>query len=575
MFKLKEYLKKYTAECIISPLFKFLEAVFELLVPVLMAEIIDIGIKYGNSEYVYFLTMLMCMFAFFGVVCSVIAQYYASKAAHGYGTDLRKAVFNKINSLTHSQLDKIGSPTLITRLSADINRSERGVNRFLRLFLRSPFIIFGSLVASFIIDFRMGLIVLGATALIGLAVYLVMHLTIPRNKRVSKALDQVNRLAGETVSGARVIRAFARQDEEFCEFKKSNDALTKIQIVTGRISALLNPVTILIINLGIGLALYFGAQFVSVGSLTQGEINALVNYFTQILLSLVVFANLIVTVASGSASTERVKEILDLTPDMIEGEIESVAPTQTPIVFNGVSFRYNESSQNALDGVTFSVTRGETVGIIGGIGSGKTTLINLLARFYDATDGEILIDGINVKDYKFKALRNKFGIALQKVALFKGSVRENVAYGKPNATDEEIFSALKTAQALDLASGQLGLDKAVETGGKNLSGGQRQRLALARAIVKQPEILILDDSSSSLDYLTDLNLRRAIKQDLTNTTLIVVSQRVTSVENADKIIVLDDGKVVGIGTDATLRKKCPVYKEICLSQSSKGAKNED
>ncbi len=571
MWKLRRFLKNYKKETVIAPLFKFFEAALELVVPIVMAEIIDVGIKNNNDTYCYFLAFMLVGFAAMGLGCSLIAQYYAAKAAHGYGTELRTAVFCKINTLSHADLDRMGMPTLITRITADINQSEKGVNRFLRLFLRSPFIVVGALVASLIIDWKMGLIFLAVTLIMAGFIWLIMAITIPKNGKVQRSLDEINGITRENLAGARVVRAFSMQDEEISNFKKKNERLMKMQSVLGVVSSLLNPVTYVFVNLGIIFVLYLGGGFVNTGALTQGEISALINYMSQILLALVVFANLVVVVASGSASSRRVKEVLDLKPSLTEGEHENDEYPETVLEFKSVCFKYNAGGDNVLTDINFTLKRGETLGIIGGTGSGKSTVIALAERFYDVDSGEILVDGMPVKQYKFRALRSKFGLVPQKAVLFKNTVRGNIRWGKEDATDEEIVRALETAQMKDvLDSWNVGLDKMIEQGGRNLSGGQRQRMTIARALVGNPEILVLDDSASALDYATDFRLRKAIAENC-RSTVIIISQRASAIKNADKILVMDDGKIVGTGTHEQLLKKCEVYKEICASQlSAKG-----
>ena len=572
MFKLAKFLKNYKMECVVAPLFKFLEAVLELIVPVLMGEMIDVGIKHGNYYYCYFLVMAMCFFALLGLGCSVIAQYFSAKAAHGFGTQLRSATFKKINSLSHSDLDRIGLPTLITRITSDINQAEKGVNRFLRLFLRSPFIVVGAIVASFLINVEIGLIFLGVTLVMAIIIWIIMAITIPKNKKIQSGLDELNGITRENLAGARVVRAFSMQEEELKNFKKKNARLMKLQTITGRISSLLNPATYLFVNLGVVLTLVLGGNFVNDGVITQGQISALINYLSQILLALTAFANLIIITAVGSASSERVKELLNIKPSLVEGTEENSEYPEEVIKFDGVNFKYNENGDNVLTDVNFTINRGETIGIIGGTGSGKSTVINLMERFYDVNSGKITVDGKPVENYKFDALRNKFALVFQKAVLFKGSVRENVKWGNAQATDEEIYKALEIAQIRDfIDENPLGLDKMIEQGGKNLSGGQRQRLTVARALIRNPEILVLDDSSSALDYATDLKMRRAIKENFENTTVIIISQRAGAVKYADKIIVLDDGKVVGIGKHEELYNTCQTYIEICNSQFYKEA----
>ena len=573
MFKLKQYLKNYIKECTVAPLFKFLEAVFELVVPLLMSEIIDVGIKYGNKEYCYFLTASMCFFAILGLICSIVAQYFSAKAAHGYGTELRSAVFKKINSLSYKDVDGIGIPTLITRITSDINSAEKGINRFLRLFLRSPFIVIGAIISSMIINIEIGFIFLGVSLLLGLALYIITKITIPKNKKVFENLDSIALSARENLNGIRVVKAFAMQDSEEKAFKRKTAKLNKLQRNLGKISALLNPITYLLINLGIIAVLLFGGKLVEIGSLTQGQVSALINYMSQILLSLIVLASLIMYLATGAAATERIKELLDKKPSMQEGTLEDGEKTDEVLSFNSVGFKFGEAGNYVLQDVSFSVKRGEVVGIIGGTGSGKSTLVYLAERFYDATYGTIVLDNQDIKNYKFSALRKKFGVCFQKSVLFSGTVRDNIKLANENISDEEIIKALETAQAKDFVfESPLGLDKTVNEGGKNFSGGQRQRLCIARAIAAKPEILVLDDSFSALDYITDFKLRKALRE-IKGLTSIIISQRVESVRYADKIIVLDEGKVVGVGKHEKLIRTCGVYREICDSQKIGGAKN--
>ena len=571
MWKLRKYLAHYKKEAFIAPLFKFFEACLELLVPVMMAEMIDIGIAYNDLTYCWFIAAALVGFAVLGLACALVAQYYAAKAAHGYGTELRSAMFAKINSLSHAELDKAGMPALITRITADVNQSEKGVNRFLRLFLRSPFIVLGALVASMLVDWKLGLVFLGVTLIMGAFIWLIMALTIPRNKKVQRALEDLNGATRENLAGVRVVRAFSRQEKELEDFSAKNERLVKMQSVLGVISSLLNPVTYVFVNLGIVLVLWLGGGFVYRGALTQGEISALINYMSQILLALVALANLIVVVASGSASSERVYEVLQMRSSLREGTEENTEFPETVLEFRNVCFGYGEGGY-ALENVSFSLRRGETLGVIGGTGSGKSTLVNLAQRFYDVNEGEIFVDGMDVKRYTFESLRKKFGVAPQKAVLFKGTVRDNIRWGKENATDEEILSALDAAQMGDVLAGwDEGLDKEIEQGGRNLSGGQRQRMTVARAVVGKPEILVLDDSASALDYATDYRMRKAVAA--LGGTVIVISQRASAMRSADRILVLDEGRIAGEGTHEELLKTCEVYREIYETQFQKEAVN--
>jgi len=569
MLKLVKYLRGYVKEAIIGPLFKFLEACFELIVPLVMAGIIDRGIKVSDTAYIFKMGAIMIFLGILGLVCSITAQYFAAKAALGFGTALRNAMFAHINSLSFSEIDRIGTSTLITRLISDINQVQVGVNLVLRLFLRSPFIVVGAIIMALLINAGLTLIFLAVTLLISVVIYFIMSCSIPHYKKVQNKLDKVSLITRENLSGVRVIRAFSRQKDEISRFGESVNDLTRTQVFVGKISALLNPATYTVLNLGIIAVLWFGGVSVYSGNNTQGEVIALVSYMSQILLALIALANLIIAFTRASASAIRINEIFAVTSSMKEGHTVSMTGTENSpkVEFRNVSFSYNEAEEEALSGISFEVKAGETVGIIGGTGSGKTTLVSLIPRFYDATGGEVLIDGINVKDYTFSELRKKIAVVPQKAALFSGTIRENMKWGKKDATDEEIYKALEIAQARDFVESKPeGIDTVILRGGKNLSGGQRQRLTIARALVVQPEILILDDSASALDFATDLKLRRTLREHSGNMTVFIVSQRVSAIKNADKIIVLDEGRMVGSGKHDELLETCEVYKEICLSQ---------
>ena len=570
MFKLLKYLKGYLPQSIIAPLFKFLEASFELAVPIVMANIIDIGVKNGDEGYIYRMGLILVLLGIFGLAAAITAQYFSAKAALGFGTALRNDFYKHLNTLSHAEIDRIGAPTMITRVTNDINQAQTGINMFLRLFLRSPFIVLGSIVMCLTISPSLTLIFGVAAPVIGLIIYLIMTGTIPKYKKIQARLDRVSLLTRENLSGVRVIRAFARQKDEKEDFDDETGELLKAQVRVGRISALLNPLTFAVVNIAIAAILWFGGGSVDSGAITQGELIALVNYMNQILLALMALANLITILTKAGASASRVNDIFAMTPSVTDkGNIPQTAVNGAPAVeLKNVVFAYHRDKPS-LENIDFTAKKGETVGIVGGTGSGKSTLVNLIPRFYDITRGELLIDGIDVKKYPLSQLREKIGIVPQRALLFKGTVRSNMLWGKRDATDEEIWAALETAQAAEFVKKlPEGLDAPVEQGGRNFSGGQRQRLTIARAVVMKPEIIILDDSSSALDFATDAALRSALKNDISYSTVFIVSQRASSVRHADKIIVLDDGKAVGIGTHKELFNDCPVYREICLSQMS-------
>ena len=570
MFKLIKYLKGYVPQSIIAPLFKFLEASFELIVPLVMASIIDVGIKNEDSGYIYKMGLVLVLLGVLGLTASITAQYFAAKASMGFGTALRHDFYRHLNTLSHAEIDKLGSDTMTTRIINDINQAQTGVNMFLRLFLRSPFIVVGSIVMCLTISVKLTLIFAVAAPVIGLIIYLIMTRTIPMYKRIQGRLDRVSLLTRENLSGVRVIRAFARQENEQDDFQRETAELMKAQVRVGRISALLNPLTFVVVNLAIAAIIWFGGISVDTGAITQGELIALVNYMNQILLALIYLANLINILTKASASGGRINDIFAMKPSVSdEGNIEQEAVSGAYAVeLREVSFGYHEGG-TVLDKISLCADKGEVIGIVGGTGSGKTTLINLIPRFYDVTEGEVLIDGVDVKKYPLKQLRGKIGIVPQRAVLFKGTVRSNICWGRQGASDEEIWAALETAQAAEFVRKSAdGLDSPVEQGGRNLSGGQRQRLTIARAVIAKPEILILDDSSSALDFATDAALRKALAKDMAGTTVFIVSQRAAGVKQADKILVLDDGKAVGLGKHAELFESCKVYREICLSQMS-------
>ena len=570
MLKLIKYLKGYTLQSILAPLFKFLEACFELTVPIVMANIVDIGVKNSDSGYVWKMGIILVILGVLGLAAAITAQYFSAKAALGFGTALRHDFYKHLNTLSHAEIDKIGTSTMITRITNDINQAQTGVNMFLRLFLRSPFIVIGAIVMCLTVNVELTLIFAVAAPILGLIIYLIMTKTIPGYKRIQGRLDKVSLLTRENLSGVRVIRAFSRQKNEKQDFDEETSELMIAQVRVGRISALLNPLTFVVVNLAIAAILWFGGGSVDSGAITQGELIALVNYMNQILLALIALANLIIILTKASASASRVNDMFNVHSTISdEGNTVQTAAGNAPSVeFKNVTFGYH-TDKPSLESLSFSVEKGETVGIIGGTGSGKTTLVNLIPRFYDVTEGEVLIDGVDVKKYPIEQLRNKIGIVPQRAMLFKGTIRSNMQWGKSSATDEEIWQALETAQAAEFVKKLPdGLNSVVEQGGRNFSGGQRQRLTIARAVVMKPEILILDDSASALDFATDAALRSALKTDISETSVFIVSQRASGIQHADKIIVLDDGKPIGIGKHGELFKSCPVYREICLSQMS-------
>lgn len=550
-------------------MFKLLEAVFELIVPLIMANIIDIGVKNGDTNYIAKQGVLLVILGVTGLLSALICQYSASFASQGVGTILRRDLFHHINTLSHKEIDKIGTPSLITRMTSDINQIQLAVAMLIRLVIRAPFLVVGAMIMASTVSLKLSVIFFGAAVLIGLTLYIIMSKSVPFFKTIQKRLDRISLISRENLRGNRVIRAFARQDEEEERFSKAAQELTDASISAGRISVLLSPLTCIITNIAIALIIWFGGMNVNIGELSQGDIIALVNYMTQIMLAMVVVADLVVIFTRASASAQRINEIFETKTSVTEEKAEKnpTAENDNAIEFRNVSFSYGEGE--ALKNVTFSIKKGETLGIIGGTGSGKSTFVNLIPRFYDATKGQVLVNGIDVKKYGIETLREKIGVVAQKTVLFKGSLRKNMQWGKEKATDEEIIKALKIAQSWDFVSKLPGkLDFDVAQGGKNFSGGQRQRLTIARALVKQPDILILDDSFSALDFATDANLRKELKEQTRGMTVVIVSQRASTIRNADKIVVLDEGECVGIGTHQELYKNCSEYREICLSQLS-------
>ncbi len=573
MRKLLRYLRGYIREAVLAPLFKMLEASFELIVPLVTAQIIDVGIYHRDIPFIWKMCLVMVALGVIGLVCSLTAQYFSAKAAMGFSTALRKDLFAHISSLSYRELDAIGTPTLITRMTSDVNQAQTGVNLVLRLFLRSPFIVIGALVMAFSIDVPVAMVFLVAVPLISLVIYVIMRWTVPIYKDVQKLLDKISRITRENHVGARVVRAFGRQQEEIQDFNQENQQFTQVQMSAGRISALLNPLTYVIMNFAIVAILWTGGRQVDAGRLTQGEVAALVNYMTQILLALLALANLIVAVTRATASGARLNEIFDMSTTLKDDAGQEIKSNYlgSRVVFSNVDFSYTNSGAPVLKDISFSAEKGEVIGIIGGTGSGKSTLVNLIPRFYDVLAGQIKVDAHPVNHYPLKQLREKIGIVPQRAVLFQGTVRDNLSWGKEDATEEEMYRALEIAQAREFVEKMEGkLDALVAQGGRNLSGGQRQRLTIARAIVRSPEILILDDSASALDYATDAALRRALREESRKEgqemTVFLVSQRAASVKKADKILVLDDGRLAGAGTHEELLESCQIYKEICLSQ---------
>lgn len=573
MFSLFKYLRGFRKELILGPIFKLIEAIFELIIPLVMADIIDTGVKTHDTGYVWHMGWLMVVLAAVGLASALTCQYFAARASQGFGTVLRSEMFRKIHQMSQSEIDHFGVPSLITRVTNDVNQLQQGVAMLIRLAIRAPFLVIGSTVLALIIDPYMGFIFVAAAVIIAGVLYLIMSRSVPFYRTVQRLLDNVSLKTREALSGVRVIRAFSKQKTEEEEFEESADELCATQERVGRISALLNPVTYLVVNIGIILIIYFGGFGVDSGRLEQGEIFALVQYMTQIMLALVVLANLVILFTRANASAGRVKAVLDVTPEIADGEGARVFETGTPAVeFKNVCFAYGDHKGNtekyALRNVNLRFEKGQTIGIIGGTGSGKTTLVDLIARFDDATEGEVLVNGENVKKYKLPVLREMIGIVSQNTTLFAGTIRENMLWADPKATDQQIRSALEVAQAGFVFDSREGLERKVAQGGRNLSGGQRQRLAIARALVNDPCILILDDSSSALDFATDAALRAALSAYGKDRTVITVSQRASALRSADQIVVLDDGEVAGVGTHEELFETCSVYREICLSQLS-------
>ena len=572
MKKLLKYLKKFKLQSILAPLFKMTEALFELFIPLLVARVIDIGIANHDIPLIIKICILLSCLALMGLICSVTAQYFSAKAAIGFTSKIRHVLYSHIQSLSYTELDSLGTSTLITRLTSDMNQVQNGVNLTLRLFLRSPFIVFGAMIMAFTIDKKAAMLFLGTIIVLSIFIFGIILGCIPLYNKIQSGLDELLSITRENLSGIRVIRAFCNEDEETEEFKKSNSRLTDLQNFTGKISALMNPLTFIIVNIAIIILIYTGAIEVNNGTLTQGAVVALYNYMSQILVELIKLANLIITITKSVACGNRIQSVLEIGSSLNNpNEDITCEESEYIIEVKNASLRYKDSQQCALENISFKVRKGETVGIIGGTGSGKTSVVNMIAGFYSAESGEVLYKNRNITSYSLKQLRSYFGIVPQKAVLFKGTVRDNIKWGDRNADDTAIIKALETAQAKEIIDQKLGgLDFVIEQGGKNLSGGQRQRLTIARAVVKNPEVLILDDSSSALDYITDSKLRKAIRNIDPSPTVFLVSQRTSSVMYADKILVIDDGKIVGQGRHDDLLKSCDIYKEIYDSQFSKG-----
>lgn len=572
MKKLLKYFKGYTPQCVLGPLFKLLEASFELLVPLVVASIIDIGIKNGDKPYIIKMCIIMVALGLVGLICSVTAQYFAARAAVGFTKRLRHALFEKIQSFSYTKLDKLGTATVITRMTSDMNQVQTGVNLTLRLLLRSPFVVLGAMVMAFTIDVKSALIFAVAIPVLSVIVFGIMLISIPLYKKVQSRLDSVTQTTRENLTGARVIRAFALESREKAAFEDKNDELTAVQRFVGRVSALMNPLTYAVINAATVWLIYTGALRVNSGALSSGEVVALYNYMSQILVELIKFASLIINITKSVACAKRIGDILEISGSEHTGS--KPMKKGGDIEFKNVSLRYDQAGDNTLTNISFKVKSGQTVGIIGGTGSGKSSLINLIPAFYRATAGEILINGQNINDIDIESLRNSVAVVPQRAVLFAGTIRDNLRWGNDGATDEEIRRALETAQATDIVtSKENGLDSVIEQGGRNLSGGQRQRLTIARALTKNADILILDDSSSALDFATDAKLRAALKNIHNKPTVFIVSQRTASIKHADIIIVLDDGFAVGVGTHSQLLESCEVYREIYESQYKKEGAN--
>lgn len=576
MFKITNYLKEYKKESILAPCFKMLEASFELFVPLVMAAIVDTGIKNADNTYILRMGAILILLGVIGLTCSITAQYFAAKASVEFGKGVRRDLFAHINALSYTELDTAGTSTLITRMTNDINQMQSGVNMFLRLFLRSPFIVFGAMVMAFTVDVKAAIVFVVAIPLLSIVVFGIMLYTIPLYQKVQKTLDRVLLMTRENLVGSRVIRAFCRQKDEEEDYLEGSDHLMQMQLFVGKISAMMNPVTYIIVNIAIIAIIWTGGLQVNAGNLSQGEVIALVNYMSQILVELVKLANLIILLTKAAACSKRVGEVFAMAPSIVEHPTGvDLVPAEDKVVFDHVTFTYEGAKEPALRDISFTAKKGQIIGVIGGTGCGKSTLVNLIPRFYEATEGSVFVDKVNVKSYSFHQLRDRIGIVPQKAVLFNGTIADNLRWGKEDATEEEMNRAIAIAQAADvIASKKDGLEERILQGGKNLSGGQRQRLTIARALVKEPEILILDDSASALDFATDARLRKAIREETKGMTVFIVSQRASTIKQADQIIVLEDGAMAGIGNHEELMKNCSVYREIVHSQDDNAKKEE-
>lgn len=570
MSKLLKYLKKYKIESILAPFFKLIEVAFELIVPLIVSTIIDVGIENGDKIYIIKRCLLLGLFGILGLCSTLVAQYFSAKASVGFASDIRHALFQHIGKLSYSQLDSLGAPTLITRLTGDINQVQTGTNLTLRLVLRSPFVVFGAVIMAFTVDAKSSLVFVVAVPALAAVVFAIMLVCIPMYRKVQQKLDGLLSKTRENLLGTRVVRAFCKEEEEIADFDAKNSALTEMQTAVGRISAFMNPATFVLINLAIIALIYVGAIRVDSGTISRGAVVALYNYMSQILVELIKLANLIISVTKAIACGNRIQSVLDIEPGTVPGSVtDGNENSEYSVEFDKACLSYN-GSEESLHNIDLKIPRGSSIGVIGSTGSGKTSLVNLIPRFYDVTGGCVLVDGVDVRDYDTKALRSKIGVVSQKKALFAGTVRDNIRFGKQDATDEEIWQALETAQAKQMIEDKSGqLDFVLEQEGKNLSGGQRQRMTIARALVRKPEVLILDDAASALDYATGAALNKALRNTDFAPTVITVSQRVAAIRNTDTIVVLDEGEIVGMGTNDELLRSCEVYKEIFDSQLEK------
>lgn len=570
MSKLLKYLKKYKIESILAPFFKLIEVAFELIVPLIVSTIIDVGIENGDKVYIIKRCLLLGLFGILGLCSTLVAQYFSAKASVGFASDIRHALFQHIGKLSYSQLDSLGAPTLITRLTGDINQVQTGTNLTLRLVLRSPFVVFGAVIMAFTVDVKSSIVFVVAVPALAAVVFAIMLVCIPMYRKVQQKLDGLLSKTRENLLGTRIVRAFCKEEEEIADFDAKNNALTEMQTAVGRISAFMNPATFVLINLAIIALIYVGAIRVDSGAISRGAVVALYNYMSQILVELIKLANLIISVTKAIACGNRIQSVLDIEPGSVPGTVtDGNENSEYSVEFDKACLSYN-GSEESLHNIDLKIKRGSSIGVIGSTGSGKTSLVNLIPRFYDVTGGCVLVDGIDVRDYDTKALRSKIGVVSQKKALFAGTVRDNIRFGKQDATDEEIWQALETAQAKQMIEDKSGqLDFVLEQEGKNLSGGQRQRMTIARALVRKPEVLILDDAASALDYATGAALNKALRNTDFAPTVITVSQRVAAIRNADTIVVLDEGEIVGMGTNDELLRSCEVYKEIFDSQLEK------